>query len=66
MYAASVVFGRIYSGMHSVTDCLGGIALAYVQHLTLAPLYNGTMAYAQNPHISSMSTQRPTGMICSS
>ncbi|KAI7900242.1 PAP2 superfamily-domain-containing protein [Cokeromyces recurvatus] len=29
-YAVSVVFGRIYCGMHSVTDCIGGAILAYV------------------------------------
>ncbi|KAG1456166.1 hypothetical protein G6F46_007768 [Rhizopus delemar] len=29
-YAASVVFGRIYCGMHSVTDCVGGTVLAYL------------------------------------
>ncbi|KAI9288023.1 phosphatidic acid phosphatase type 2/haloperoxidase [Umbelopsis sp. AD052] len=30
VYAVSVVFGRIYCGMHSITDLLGGAALAYV------------------------------------
>ncbi|KAI9475710.1 MAG: PAP2 superfamily-domain-containing protein [Benjaminiella poitrasii] len=29
-YAVSVVFGRVYCGMHSVTDCIGGTILAYV------------------------------------
>ncbi|CAO3678361.1 unnamed protein product [Rhizopus stolonifer] len=29
-YATSVVFGRIYCGMHSVTDCIGGTILAYI------------------------------------
>ncbi|CEG65226.1 hypothetical protein RMATCC62417_02054 [Rhizopus microsporus] len=29
-YAASVVFGRIYCGMHSVTDCIGGAVLGYI------------------------------------
>ncbi|KAH8550128.1 PAP2 domain protein [Umbelopsis sp. PMI_123] len=30
VYAISVVFGRIYCGMHSVTDIVGGAALAFV------------------------------------
>ncbi|KAI9269339.1 phosphatidic acid phosphatase type 2/haloperoxidase [Sporodiniella umbellata] len=29
-YATSVVFGRIYCGMHSLTDCIGGTILAYI------------------------------------
>ncbi|CAO3650048.1 unnamed protein product [Cunninghamella echinulata] len=29
-YAFSVVFGRIYCGMHSVTDVVGGAILAYI------------------------------------
>ncbi|KAI9268208.1 phosphatidic acid phosphatase type 2/haloperoxidase [Phascolomyces articulosus] len=30
VYAVSVVFGRIYCGMHSVTDVIGGAILAYI------------------------------------
>ncbi|KAI8975316.1 phosphatidic acid phosphatase type 2/haloperoxidase [Mycotypha africana] len=30
IYAVSVVFGRVYCGMHSVTDCVGGTILAYI------------------------------------
>ncbi|CAO3664026.1 unnamed protein product [Umbelopsis vinacea] len=30
VYATSVVFGRIYCGMHSVTDIVGGAILAFV------------------------------------
>ncbi|KAI8087592.1 PAP2 superfamily-domain-containing protein [Gilbertella persicaria] len=29
-YAVSVVFGRIYCGMHTITDCIGGSILAYI------------------------------------
>ncbi|KAI8352896.1 PAP2 superfamily-domain-containing protein [Blakeslea trispora] len=29
-YAISVVFGRIYCGMHTITDCIGGTILAYI------------------------------------
>ncbi|KAI9489776.1 phosphatidic acid phosphatase type 2/haloperoxidase [Zychaea mexicana] len=29
VYAASIVFGRIYCGMHSLTDVVGGAILAY-------------------------------------
>ncbi|OAD03127.1 hypothetical protein MUCCIDRAFT_12518, partial [Mucor lusitanicus CBS 277.49] len=32
-YAVSVVFGRIYCGMHTVTDCIGGSILAYLVYL---------------------------------
>ncbi|CEP07772.1 hypothetical protein [Parasitella parasitica] len=32
-YAVSVVFGRVYCGMHTVTDCLGGSILAYLVYL---------------------------------
>ncbi|GAA5806316.1 PAP2 superfamily-domain-containing protein [Helicostylum pulchrum] len=32
-YAVSVVFGRIYCGMHSITDCVGGTILAYLVYL---------------------------------
>ncbi|KAG0745816.1 hypothetical protein G6F57_001081 [Rhizopus arrhizus] len=30
LYAVSVVFGRLYCGMHSLTDCVGGTILAYL------------------------------------
>ncbi|KAI8138527.1 PAP2 superfamily-domain-containing protein [Fennellomyces sp. T-0311] len=30
LYATSIVFGRVYCGMHSVTDIVGGGVLAYV------------------------------------
>ncbi|GAN01046.1 sphingosine-1-phosphate phosphohydrolase [Mucor ambiguus] len=32
-YAVSVVFGRVYCGMHTVTDCIGGSILAYLVYL---------------------------------
>ncbi|KAI8996932.1 PAP2 superfamily-domain-containing protein [Pilobolus umbonatus] len=30
IYAVSVVFGRVYCGMHSITDCVGGTVIAYI------------------------------------
>ncbi|CAO3656657.1 unnamed protein product [Mucor hiemalis] len=32
-YAVSVVFGRVYCGMHTVTDCVGGTILAYLVYI---------------------------------
>lgn len=37
IYAVSIILGRIYSGMHSISDCITGTILAVLQHYFLLP-----------------------------
>lgn len=46
IYALSVIGGRIYCGMHSISDCVGGFVLGAGQHTFVWPLLLTTTSLA--------------------